>query len=119
MIFGHPVTCIWERILGTQVGLGYSYITEFQKRGNPHIHAVLVLDLDVDEETGAMSPADMERLVTTMKPERTDVLYTAVTSMMSHNCKDTYCGGVSGKCKGVFRNQSEANLLSIIMVELK
>ncbi|GME70403.1 unnamed protein product [Ambrosiozyma monospora] len=69
--------------------------------------------------TGAMSPADMERLVTTMKPERTDVLYTAVTSMMSHNCKDTYCGGVSGKCKGVFQNQSEANLLSIIMVELK
>ena len=79
-----------DGVLGHAVA--YTYVVEFQKRGLPHAHILLIVAAPDKPRTAA----DVDRLVTAELPDRATQpeLFRAVTKHMLHGP----CGALDPKC---------------------
>ncbi|GMG21840.1 unnamed protein product [Ambrosiozyma monospora] len=74
----------------------YGWVTEYQKRGNPHIHSVLALDEPVDEN-GNLSPDVIDDIIQAYYPDESSAFSEDVKSFMVHRCRAGGCLR-NGKC---------------------
>jgi hypothetical protein len=76
----------------------YVYVVEFQKRGLPHAHILLILQEDID-------PDDYDKYVSAEIPcaVAQSELFSLVTKHMVHKCNERCCGsGLSHDCEKRF-----------------
>ncbi len=77
--------------------LAFIYVVEFQKRGLPHAHILLILE-------NKISPDDYDKYVSAEIPHQNTQsdLYEIVTRHMVHNCIPSRCFGDNGTCSKHF-----------------
>ena len=94
-----------KNILGKVIG--HIYVIEFQKRGLPHAHILLILD----NQSKPRSPDDYDKLVCAEIPDQSkdNELFETVTKCMLHNpChinKSSPCIGENKKCSKGYPKQ--------------
>ncbi|GMG39284.1 unnamed protein product [Ambrosiozyma monospora] len=68
----------------------YGWVTENQKRGNPHIHSVLALDEPVDEN-GNLFPEVIDDIIQAYYPTESSPSSEDIKSFMVHRCRNGGC----------------------------